>query len=63
MPGGGPRRGILPGLRPAAAEYGEYLIQLPDGERRIKRIILDDIASAEDTGDLRQGDTFNAPDL
>jgi len=37
----------------AAAEYGEYLIRLPDGERRIKRIILDDIASAEGTGDHR----------
>jgi hypothetical protein len=37
----------------AAAEYGEYLIHLPDGEARIKRIILEDIATAQDAGDHR----------
>lgn len=33
-----------------AAEMGQYLIHLPDGATRIRRIILDDIAEAEKRG-------------
>ena len=33
-----------------AAEIGQYLIHLPDGATRIRRIILDDIAAAEAQG-------------
>ncbi len=29
-----------------AAELGNYIIQLPDGSRRIKRLIIDDIGAA-----------------
>ena len=38
-----------------AAEMGQYLIHLPDGAQRIRRIILDDIAEAE-----KQGHTADA---
>jgi hypothetical protein len=34
-----------------AAELGNYLIQGPDGALRVKRIILDDLATAGRTGD------------
>ena len=36
-----------------AAEMASYLIQLPDGEARLKRIILDDIDTAMARGDYR----------
>jgi hypothetical protein len=35
----------------AAAELGNYLVQTPDGELRIKSIIRDDIAQAQQRGD------------
>lgn len=35
-----------------AAEMGAYLVALPDGERRLKRMILDDIRDAEARGDF-----------
>ncbi len=35
-----------------AVELGSYLVHLPDGERRIKRIIAEDIAVARARGDL-----------
>ena len=35
----------------AALELGNYLIQTPSGERRIKRMIVDDIDAARQTGD------------
>jgi len=35
----------------AAAEMGAYLLHLPGGETRLKRIILDDIAAAHARGD------------
>ena len=38
----------------AALELGNYLIHLPDGVPRIKRIILDDIEQASERGDQRQ---------
>ena len=36
----------------AAAELGNYLVHTPQGEMRIKAIILDDIASARARGQL-----------
>lgn len=36
-----------------AAEMGAYLVTLPDGERRLKRMILDDIAESEARGDFK----------
>jgi hypothetical protein len=35
-----------------AVELGAYLVQLPDGQKRIRRIIADDIAVARKRGDL-----------
>jgi hypothetical protein len=35
----------------AAVELGNYLVHAPDGERRIKSIIRDDIAEARARGD------------
>lgn len=35
----------------AALELGNYLIQTPSGERRIKRMIVDDIEAARRAGD------------
>ena len=35
----------------AAAELGNYLVHTPEGERRIKSIICDDIAEAKACGD------------
>lgn len=35
----------------AAAELGNYLVHTPEGERRIKSIIRDDIAEARAVGD------------
>ncbi len=37
-----------------ALELGEYLVHMPDGEARIRRIILDDMAEAERTGDTER---------
>lgn len=37
----------------AAVEMGSYLVHSPQGERRIKRMILDDIQVARDHGNLR----------
>jgi S-ribosylhomocysteine lyase LuxS involved in autoinducer biosynthesis len=38
----------------AAVELGNYLVHTPDGERRIKAMIVDDIESARAGGDLRR---------
>jgi hypothetical protein len=35
----------------AAAELGNYLVHTPEGERRIKSIIRDDLAEARGCGD------------
>lgn len=37
-----------------AAELGAYLVTTPDGENRIRRIILDDIEQAESRKDLKR---------
>ncbi len=37
-----------------ALEMGHYLIQTPEGEKRIKRIIVDDIEHARVQGDLQR---------
>jgi hypothetical protein len=36
----------------AAVAIGHYLIQQPDGQVRIRRMIADDIAAAQERGDL-----------
>ncbi len=36
----------------AALELGNYLVHTPDGEKRIKAMIADDIADARGRGDL-----------
>lgn len=36
-----------------AIEYGDYLIQSPDGELKIKHIILDDIEHSKTNGNLK----------
>ena len=36
----------------AALELGNYLVHTPDGERRIKAMIADDIDAARERGDL-----------
>ena len=38
----------------AAAELGNYLVQTPEGELRVKRIIHDDIARAQACGNRVQ---------
>lgn len=37
----------------AAIEYGDYLIQTPNGEQQIQRIILDDIEHSKTNGNLK----------
>ena len=37
---------------------GNYLIHTPTGEKRIKRIILDDIAAARKSGDIKHAATL-----
>jgi hypothetical protein len=37
-----------------ALELGHYLVQTPEGEKRIKRIIVDDIQHARAHGDLQR---------
>ena len=36
-----------------AIEYGDYLIQTPDGEQKIQQIILDDIEHSKTNGNLK----------
>lgn len=36
-----------------AVEMGAYLVETPDGEKRIKRMIADDIAAARARGDIK----------
>jgi S-ribosylhomocysteine lyase LuxS involved in autoinducer biosynthesis len=38
----------------AAIELGNYLIHTPDGERRVKAMIVDDIESARAEGNLHR---------
>lgn len=42
----------------AALEFGNYLMRTPSGERRLKRIILDDIAAARKSGNIRHAATL-----
>lgn len=37
----------------AAVEMGNYLCHTPEGERRIRRMIVDDINTARERGDTR----------
>lgn len=36
-----------------AVEFGAYLVHAPDGEKRIKRMIVDDIEAARARGDYK----------
>jgi hypothetical protein len=38
----------------AALELGNYLVHMPGGERRIRRMIIDDIEHARHCGNLRR---------
>lgn len=38
----------------AALELGNYLVHAPGGERRVKRIIVEDIEHARRTGNVRR---------
>jgi DNA repair protein RadC len=38
----------------AAVELGSYLVHTPDGEKRIKAMIMDDIAEAQRTGQMQR---------
>ena len=42
----------------AAVELGNYLVHTPEGERRIKAMIADDIESARAEGDFRHAATL-----
>lgn len=42
----------------AALEFGNYLMRTPSGERRLKRIILDDIAAARKSGNILHAATL-----
>lgn len=42
----------------AALEFGNYLMRTPSGERRLKRIILDDIAAARKSGNMLHAATL-----
>lgn len=42
----------------AALEFGNYLMRTPSGERRLKRIHLDDIAAARKSGNVRHAATL-----
>ena len=42
----------------AALEFGNYLIKMPGGEKRLKRIILEDIAAARRSGNVRHAVTL-----
>lgn len=37
-----------------AAEMGNYMVHTAEGEKRIKRLIVDDIAAARERGDFRR---------
>jgi S-ribosylhomocysteine lyase LuxS involved in autoinducer biosynthesis len=41
-----------------AVEMGNYLVHTPEGEKRIKRMIVDDIEAARDRGDLKHAATL-----
>lgn len=38
----------------AALELGNYLLHLPDGTRKLRRVILDDIENARRCGDVTE---------
>lgn len=44
----------------AALELGNHLAQIPEGERLIKAMILEDIQQAEERGDLRRAEALRA---
>lgn len=42
----------------AALEMGNYLVHTENGEKRIKRMIVDDIRAARERGDLKHAATL-----
>ena len=44
----------------AALELGHWLIQLPDGSRRLKRLILDELEAASARGDFARAAELRA---
>lgn len=41
-----------------AVEMGNYMVHTPEGEQRIKRMIVDDITAARERGDLKHAATL-----
>ncbi|MBK8338487.1 MAG: hypothetical protein IPL03_18850 [Sterolibacteriaceae bacterium] len=41
-----------------AVEMGNYMVHTPEGEKRIKRMIVDDIEAARGRGDLKHAATL-----
>ena len=41
-----------------ALEFGNHLMHTPSGEKRLKRIILDDIATARKSGNIHHAATL-----
>lgn len=41
-----------------AVEMGNYMVHTPEGEKRIKRMIVDDIAAARERGDFKRAATL-----
>jgi hypothetical protein len=44
----------------AALELGNWLVQLPDGSRRLKRLILDELEAASARGDFARAAELRA---
>ncbi len=44
----------------AALEYGEYLVHTPDGEQKIKQMIVDDIEHSKACGNLNHAKSLES---
>ncbi len=44
----------------AALEYGEYLVHTPEGEQRIKKMIIDDIEHSKANGNVKHTETLES---
>ena len=43
-----------------ALEYGEYLVHTPEGEQRIKKMIIDDIEHSKESGNVKHTETLES---
>jgi len=43
-----------------ALEYGEYLVHTPEGEHRIKKMIIDDIEHSKVCGNVKHTETLES---